>query len=109
VSPTLESVWVIPALVHSIPPEQPHQELLLAFSPAYKIGALHAGFGSITWFSVTHEGQPRSIIEKPATGPVDIILYRLSQAYTSVLIASHPTNPPGWKARIFWLATLASS
>ncbi len=97
-SPTLETVWVIPVLVHAIPPELPHQELLLAFSPAYQIGALHAGLGSITWFSTTRQGQPQSIIEKPTTGPVDIILYRLSQAYTSALIAGSPTNPPFWKA-----------
>lgn len=68
------------------------------FSPAYEIGALHAGLGSITWFSVTHEGHPKSVIDKPETGPIDIILYRLSQAYTSTLIASHPSNPPPWKA-----------
>ena len=97
-SPTLESVWVIPILVQSLAPAQPHQELLLAFSPAYQIGAMHAGLGSVTWFAVTHEGAPKSIIEKPETGPTDIILFRLSQAYTSVLIASHPTNPPTWKA-----------
>ena len=95
---TLESVWVIPVLVHAIPPEGAHQELLLAFSPAYQIGALHAGMGSITWFQVTREGQPQSIIEKPTIGPVDIILFRLSQAYTSALIAGSPTDPPFWKA-----------
>ena len=97
-SPTLESVWVIPVMVQLMQASQPHHELLLAFSPAYKIGALHAGLGSITWFATTHEGHPKSIIDKPATGPVDIILFRLSQAYTSVLIASSPSNPPMWKA-----------
>lgn len=95
---TLEAVWVIPVTVHSMASDQPHQDLLLAFSPAYKIGALHAGLGSITWFAVTHEGAPQSIIDKPVTGPIDIILFRLSQAYTSVLIASNPSNPPLWKA-----------
>jgi hypothetical protein len=93
---TLESVWIVPVNVRQVS-DHFAQQLLLAFSPAYQIGAINVG-GTVTWFSVGHDGQPFCVIDKPMAGPIDIILFRLAQAYTSILMASSPGNPPPWKA-----------
>jgi len=75
---------------------------MLAFSPEHMIGAAPRGprQPGVVWFKVTAEGVPIEAAEEPGKDClyVDLILFRLAQAYTALVLAGSDDESPTWKA-----------
>jgi hypothetical protein len=75
---------------------------MLAFSPEHMIGATPRGRRQpgVLWLKVTAEGVPVEPAEEPAKdSPIaDLILYRLAEAYTALVLAGSDDESPTWKA-----------
>lgn len=75
---------------------------LIAYSPTHKIGVTPRGprTPGVHWWRVASDGTPIEAATEPNERlvPVDLILFRLSQAYSALMLAGNDATPPAWKA-----------